>query len=131
METKKPLRLPTAHIPPYGLRLQPELKAQLEAAASQAGRSLNAEITARLEQTFQSKATLDAPVDLHVVIDSSGYPISWREISEHLNCILSSSELPVVNITTSVLTPELAPGQSSPEHLSKIRSSYKRLSHKR
>ena len=43
----------TAHIPPFGLRLQPELKKQLEEAAAAAGRSLNAEIAYRLEQTFQ------------------------------------------------------------------------------
>jgi hypothetical protein len=33
--------------------MQPELRAMLEAAATKNGRSLNAEITARLEDSFQ------------------------------------------------------------------------------
>lgn len=47
-------RQPTSHIAPFGVRMQPELKAQLEAAAKESGRSMNAEIVARLEQTFSS-----------------------------------------------------------------------------
>lgn len=41
------------NINPFGLRLQPELKAQLEQAASKNKRSLNAEITARLQESFR------------------------------------------------------------------------------
>lgn len=40
----------TANIPPFGLRMQPELKEQIEKAAKAAGRSMNAEIVARLQQ---------------------------------------------------------------------------------
>ena len=43
------------NINPFGLRLQPELKAQLEQAASENKRSLNAEITARLQESFSDK----------------------------------------------------------------------------
>lgn len=43
------------NINPFGLRLQPELKAQLEKAASDNKRSLNAEITARLQESFTEK----------------------------------------------------------------------------
>jgi len=42
----------TAHIPPFGLRMQPELRASLQEAAVENGRSLNAEIVARLEASF-------------------------------------------------------------------------------
>lgn len=41
-----------ANIAPFGLRLQPELKRRVEAAAKKANRSLNAEITSRLEFSF-------------------------------------------------------------------------------
>ena len=41
-----------ADIPPFGLRLQPDLKGKLEEAAKASGRSLNAEIASRLEGTF-------------------------------------------------------------------------------
>lgn len=47
MKNEEPMR----NINPFGLRLQPELKSQLEAAARLNKRSLNAEISARLEAT--------------------------------------------------------------------------------
>jgi hypothetical protein len=47
MKNEEPMR----NINPFGLRLQPELKNQLEAAAKHNKRSLNAEISARLEAT--------------------------------------------------------------------------------
>lgn len=43
-----------ADIPPFGLRLLPDLKKKLEDAAKANGRSLNAEISSRLEGTFGS-----------------------------------------------------------------------------
>ncbi len=45
-------RQKTGHIPPFGLRMQPELKKRLEEAATTEGRSLNAEIVARLEESL-------------------------------------------------------------------------------
>lgn len=44
---------PVANIVPFGLRLQPELKALLEAAAASSGRSLNSEISLRLEESLR------------------------------------------------------------------------------
>lgn len=52
MAKKTETRPATATINPFGLRMQPELRERLEAAASESGRSLNAEITSRLEQSF-------------------------------------------------------------------------------
>lgn len=46
----------TAHIKPFGLRLQPKLKEALEKSATQKGRSLNAEIVQRLEHSFSDAA---------------------------------------------------------------------------
>lgn len=45
-------RRPTSHIAPFGVRMQPDLKARLEGAATASGRSLNAEIVDRLERSF-------------------------------------------------------------------------------
>lgn len=42
---------------PYSLRLDPETRAKLEAAAKAAGRSLNAEIAMRLEASLQAEET--------------------------------------------------------------------------
>lgn len=39
-----------ANIAPFGLRMQPDLKARIEAAAKANNRSMNAEIVARLEE---------------------------------------------------------------------------------
>lgn len=56
MAKKTETRPGTATINPFGLRMQPELREVLEAAASESGRSLNAEIVARLEQSEQFAA---------------------------------------------------------------------------
>jgi len=45
------------NINPFGLRMQPQLRARMEEAAKQNNRSLNAEITRRLEESFEAKAT--------------------------------------------------------------------------
>lgn len=45
-------RKPMANITPFGLRMQPDLKARVEAAAESNTRSLNAEIVATLEEKF-------------------------------------------------------------------------------
>jgi len=46
-----------ASIAPFGLRMQPELKQQIEKQALASGRSLNAEIVWRLEQSLKADAT--------------------------------------------------------------------------
>lgn len=51
-------RAPTSHIAPFGLRMQPELREKLEESAAKNGRSLNAELIARLESSFQTKKGL-------------------------------------------------------------------------
>jgi hypothetical protein len=52
MAKKEIGRPQTAHIAPFGLRLQPELKERIEAASKTAGRSMNAEIVDRLDRSF-------------------------------------------------------------------------------
>ncbi len=53
MAKKTETRPATGHINPFGLRMQPDLRERLEAAAAAEGRSLNAEIVARLEASFE------------------------------------------------------------------------------
>lgn len=45
-----------ANIPPFGLRMRPDLKVHIEAAARANNRSLNAEIVSRLESSLQADA---------------------------------------------------------------------------
>src|SRR4051812_27210298 len=52
MSIKKSPGEKIGNIAPFGLRMLPDLKARIEEAAAESGRSLNAEIVARLEQSF-------------------------------------------------------------------------------
>jgi hypothetical protein len=56
---RKSHQAPTANIPPFGLRLQSILKSELEHAATDAGRSLNAEICDRLRQSFEPMVEME------------------------------------------------------------------------
>lgn len=65
-------RKPMANIPPFGLRMQPDLKARVEASARQNNRSLNAEIVACLEERFPAPTfNIDEFVTKYVVPISS------------------------------------------------------------
>lgn len=55
MKSEEPMR----NINPFGLRMQPDLKARIEEAADKNRRSINAEIVARLEATFAIDEALD------------------------------------------------------------------------
>lgn len=52
----KPGRKPMANIPPFGLRMQPELKERIERAAKENNRSLNSEIVQRLQDSLDRDA---------------------------------------------------------------------------
>lgn len=60
MRKEEPMR----NINPFGLRMQPELKAKIEAAAEKNRRSINAEIHARLEESFAPR-TMDEVESTH------------------------------------------------------------------
>lgn len=63
MKKNEPMR----NINPFGLRMQPDLRAQIEKAAEQSHRSLNAEIVARLETSFE--------VDEAIAVVAPGAPL--------------------------------------------------------
>lgn len=54
-----------ARIVPFGLRMPPELKQNLEKAADATGRSLNAEIVARLEKSLEKDDELASTLENH------------------------------------------------------------------
>ena len=41
-----------SHIPPFGVRMPPDLKEKIDMASKQSGRSMNAEIVYRLQKSF-------------------------------------------------------------------------------
>lgn len=49
-------------VAPFGLRMQPELKKQVEESATANGRSINAEIVTRLKSSFEMAASFPFPV---------------------------------------------------------------------
>ncbi|MBM6397921.1 Arc family DNA-binding protein [Ochrobactrum anthropi] len=55
--TQSSMREPVANIPPFGLRMQPDLKRRVEEAAAKNNRSINAEIVATLEEVYPPTAT--------------------------------------------------------------------------
>jgi hypothetical protein len=61
---KTPETARIADIPPFGLRLPRSLKEKVEAAARANSRSMNAEITARLAQSFDMAAPEIDPGDV-------------------------------------------------------------------
>lgn len=51
---------PTGQLAPFGLRMLPELRDRIEAAARESGRSMNAEVVARLQASFDPAADQSA-----------------------------------------------------------------------
>lgn len=65
---------------PYPLRLAPELRETLEAIAKEKGRSLNAEITLRLEESVKSQVNAQADSDLIRLIGAEVRQIVREEL---------------------------------------------------
>lgn len=102
------------------LRLPRDLHARIQKAAELSGRSMNAEIIARMQRSFDEPTGFDAQrqgVDLsqnseplyrlYVLLDSSGYPLSWAEIHELLSAINSSVKLAAVETEVQIITPDM------------------------
>jgi hypothetical protein len=60
----------TREIAPFGVRMPPDLKGLIEAAANTNGRSMNAEIVGRLQQSFASASSPLAWGDLVDLLQS-------------------------------------------------------------
>ena len=77
---------PTGQIAPFGLRMLPDLKEKIEQAARESGRSMNAEIVARLERSF----TADKEVEQ--IAFESGFETSMlREDVARLTALLQKA----------------------------------------
>lgn len=61
MSAKKPPEAKIGSVAPFGLRMLPELKARIERAAAESGRSLNAEIVHRLQGSLDDDAGSKLP----------------------------------------------------------------------
>ncbi|GEM_PF-2067979 len=77
MSTKKPADEKVSNIPPFGLRMLPGMKDRISRAAIENGRSMNAEIVKRLQDTLdfddhRSYAPTISAADLEAIKDSQG-----------------------------------------------------------
>lgn len=63
------------NINPFGLRMQPDLKAKVEEAAARNHRSLNAEIVARLEDSFRSEQAFIAVDEFHIPSQTAAHAL--------------------------------------------------------
>lgn len=55
-KTPKTTTAPTGSIAPFGLRMLPDLRGKVEESAKESGRSMNAEIVARLERSYSGQS---------------------------------------------------------------------------
>lgn len=66
--------------PQFKLRLPPELKARIDQAATENHRSINAEIVARLEQSFPHEGPADPAVDKALALSGETQPSEAAKI---------------------------------------------------
>lgn len=83
-------------IPPYPLRMAETLRAQLESSAKDSGRSLNAEIAARLQASFDAQPSTEGAVTLELA-DARAKIIASMEAVQTTLCewiVLQHESLP-------------------------------------
>lgn len=88
-KSPKTTTAPTGQIAPFGLRMLPELKEKIESAARESGRSMNAEIVARLEQTFK----VYADSETRMVGTSFAKPLALDFLGEQIQLELAVASL--------------------------------------
>lgn len=71
----------------YNLRLPPELKEKIQASAKQLNRSMNADIVARLEQSFEQPPSVElSPAQLEQITKAAGASY-MAVIAKHLESL--------------------------------------------
>ncbi|WP_404299821.1 Arc family DNA-binding protein [Alicycliphilus denitrificans] len=82
---------PTGSIAPFGLRMLPELKEKIEEAARANGRSMNAEITARLQQSFETDSAIEQVAFEHG-FEATGLKLEIERLSKLLEAQKTRSQ---------------------------------------
>lgn len=88
----------------FMLRLPDGMRDELKTIAAENGRSLNAEIVTRLQQSLTGPKRT---ADLRVTIDATGVPISWDEIRLHASAIMNLLPRDVISVQMEILSPEM------------------------
>lgn len=81
--------------PPYGLRMPPDLKARVKAAAEANNRSMNAEIVATLEKEYPAPPMSLNDIIITLLERLRGAPASEHQgIADAINAQLKEANLP-------------------------------------
>ncbi|MBY2916175.1 Arc family DNA-binding protein [Rhizobium leguminosarum] len=95
MPKKSDNDIPVANLTPFGLRMQPGLKRQMEEAARLSGRSLNSEIVSRLEASLlQADDSREIDTQIRELID--GHEQRIIELEEKLKELVQSRLIELV-----------------------------------
>ena len=110
------------------LRLPKELHAQIQKSAAEAGRSMNAEIVARLQGSFLTSFEREVPPlqRLYILLDSSGYPISWFEVMEHVRGLSNVAGVEPIDLQMEVVTPDMESNSRRAAETSKLAAFYRK-----
>lgn len=119
MSNEKPT-YPSRLAEQFVVRFPDGMRDRLKEAAHANGRSMNAEIVGRLQQSFEAPDDVVAlrreldhlrnsdPIHrLYVLIDSHGYPQSWAELHELIGSVARAGKLNAVEMDIHVITPDM------------------------
>ena len=101
-----------------------ELINQLQQEADELGISVGEAALARIQR---AEPPSSKPERLYVLLDSSGHPISWAEIHEHIKAICNAGRLNIVDMETHVITPDMESSSRRAEEAAKLAAEYRKL----
>lgn len=101
-----------------------ELMNQLQQEADELGISVGEAALARIQR---AEPPSSKPERLYVLLDSSGHPISWAEIHEHIKAIRNAGRLNIVDMETHVITPDMESSSRRAEEAAKLAAEYRKL----
>jgi hypothetical protein len=91
-----------ANIPPFGLRMQADLKDRIKAAAEENGRSMNAEIVARLEASFSERDSKAKVIIRNLVHDLQSSDHFNPDSKAQMEALLFLEDVPYIEISTAL-----------------------------
>ncbi len=139
---------PSRKLDQYIVRFPDGLRDRLKEAASENKRSMNSEIVARLEESFDpevhdilfeagkrkgaaigAKVVAESEPDLdviYVVLDANGLPLSWDEIHEHVAAVRKAGKFNVHSMNVAVVDTKMESSSTSQDRVRKLVSFYRK-----
>lgn len=98
----------------FVIRLPDGMRDQIKESAERNNRSMNAEMVARLEQSFVSEMTqsLDEGPIFNMVLDAKGRPLGWPEIAAHIHRTAKAAGVESVGFKAAIFN--TAPADDDP-----------------